>query len=90
MEISDWRKKIDHIDTQLIQLLSERARYAVEIGKLKQIKQLSVYDPAREAAVLENLAKLNPGPLSNESIQRIFLTLMEETRLTESTHSETC
>ena len=32
MDIADWRKKIDELDRRLVELLSERARAAVEIG----------------------------------------------------------
>ena len=34
MEIADWRVKIDELDRRLVELISERARCAVEIGKL--------------------------------------------------------
>lgn len=87
MEISDWRVKIDSIDAQMIQLLSERARYAVEIGKLKRVAKRPVFDATREIEVLHSLEKQNPGPLPSSSIRRIFQTIMEETRNTEALHS---
>lgn len=87
MEISDWRAKIDRIDSQVIQLLSERANYAVEIGKLKRVSKLPVFDAKRELEVLHFLEKQNPGPLPASSIRRIFQTIMEETRNTEALHS---
>ncbi len=45
MDISDWRKRIDEIDGQLAELLSERSRCVIEIGKIKRQQQLPVYDP---------------------------------------------
>ena len=36
MDISDWRKKIDELDRKLVELLSQRAQAAHEIGKLKR------------------------------------------------------
>ena len=36
MDISDWRKKIDELDRKLVDLLSQRAQAAHEIGKLKR------------------------------------------------------
>ena len=42
MEIADWRKKIDEADQRLVELLSERARAAVEIGRLKRDTNLPV------------------------------------------------
>jgi len=88
MDISDWRKKIDSIDSQVIALLSERARYAVEIGKIKRVKGLPIFDATREDEVLSALVLHNPGPMSDPSLRRIFQTLMEETRETEAAHAE--
>ncbi len=51
MDIADWRKKIDELDRQLVELLSERARAAVEIGRLKRDTSLPIYEPERERIV---------------------------------------
>ena len=36
MDIEDWRRKIDDLDRGLVKLLSERAKAAIAIGKLKR------------------------------------------------------
>ena len=36
MTLSDWRRQIDEIDRKLVELLNQRSRCALEIGKLKQ------------------------------------------------------
>ncbi len=41
MDIADWRKKIDDLDRRLVELLSDRARAAVEIGRLKRDTNLA-------------------------------------------------
>ena len=33
MDISDWRKKIDAIDTAMLQLINLRAGLALEVGR---------------------------------------------------------
>jgi chorismate mutase len=55
MDIADWRKKIDELDRKLVALLSERARAAVEIGKLKRDTSLPIYEPDRERIVFANV-----------------------------------
>jgi chorismate mutase len=50
MDIEDWRKKIDELDRKLVELLSERARAAVEIGRLKRNTKLPSYEPESRAA----------------------------------------
>ena len=63
MDIEDWRKKIDELDRTLVALISERARAAVEIGKLKRNTSMPIYEPDRERIVFQNVQEANPGPL---------------------------
>lgn len=48
MNLQDWRRRIDEIDRKLVELLNERSRCALEIGKLKQAANLPLYQPERE------------------------------------------
>jgi chorismate mutase len=83
MELSDWRKRIDALNLQLLELLNERAKCAQAIGELKKKKMLPVYDPAREQQVFEAVLGRNQGPLPDEAIQRIFECIMIEHRRLE-------
>jgi chorismate mutase len=80
MDIADWRKKIDELDERLVQLLSERARAAVEIGRLKRNTNLPIYEPDRERIVFENAQRLNQGPLPGRDLVRIFERIMDVMR----------
>ncbi len=80
MDIADWRKKIDELDRRLVELLSERARAAVEIGRLKRETDLPIYEPDRERIVFENVQKLNQGPLPGRDVVRIFERIMDVMR----------
>ena len=80
MDIADWRKKIDELDRRLVELLSERARAAVEIGRLKRNTSLPIYEPERERVVFENVQKLNQGPLPGKDLVRIFERIMDVMR----------
>lgn len=77
MDIADWRKKIDELDQRLVELLSERAKAAHEIGRLKRDAGLPIYEPDRERAVLDHVAELNPGPLPESDLRRIYRGIME-------------
>ena len=86
MDIDDWRTRIDELTDTVIALLNKRAVYATEIGKLKKQKGLPVLDTAREEAVLAAVAEKAEkagGPLSGDSVRRIFKVIMEETRKVE-------
>lgn len=80
MTIADWRKKIDELDRRLVELLSERASAAIEIGRLKRNTNLPIYEPDRERAVFENVSKLNSGPLPERDLVRIFERIMDVMR----------
>ncbi len=79
--IAERRAGIDRIDGELVKLLSERARLAQEIGKLKG--DGPVYRPEREAEVLRRAASENAGPLSNESLGRVFAEIVSACRALE-------
>lgn len=80
MDIEDWRNKIDELDRMLVALLSERARAAVEIGRLKRNTNLPVYEPDRERVVLANVQDANPGPLPGRDLVRIYERIMDVMR----------
>jgi chorismate mutase-like protein len=82
-DIAEWRKRIDEIDKKLLALLNERAHCAVEIGNIKKRAGIEVYDPERENEILNHIRSVNEGPLSNDSIQRLFEYLIRETRQLE-------
>jgi chorismate mutase len=80
MDIADWRKKIDELDRQLVQLVNERANCAMEIGRLKQNLDMPVYEPDREKIIFENIAKLNHGPLSQIQLRQVYERLIDVMR----------
>ena len=83
MNLSDWRRRIDEIDKKLVELLNERSRCALEIGKLKQVANLPLYQPDRENEVLANAERTNLGPLTDAAIRRLFERIIDEARAAE-------
>ena len=80
MDIEDWRKKIDDLDRKLVELLSERARAAVAIGKLKRNTSMPIYEPDRERIVFANVQNANPGPLPGRDLVRIYERIIDVMR----------
>ena len=76
MSLDELRKMIDDLDHQLVQLLNERARIVVEIGKLKDKTAKPVYAPDREKQVFERIAQANEGPLPDKCLVAIWRELM--------------
>ena len=80
MDIADWRKKIDELDRKLVELLSQRAQCACEIGKLKADSSMPIYEPDREKIIFENIARYNAGPLSERQLRQIYERLIDVMR----------
>jgi chorismate mutase/prephenate dehydratase len=76
MSLEELRNKIDRLDNQLIELLNERARIVIEIGKLKNKTGGPIYAPDREREVFDRITKINQGPLADKSLMAIWRELM--------------
>jgi chorismate mutase / prephenate dehydratase len=80
MGLDEWRARIDEIDRQLLRLLSQRAELSLEIGRAKRESGEPVLVPQREQEILEELARLNPGPLSARAIRAIWSEVLSASR----------
>jgi len=76
MNIPEHRKAIDRLDAKIVKLLNERTQHVLEIGAIKLKAGEEVYAPHRELAVLQRLCRLNPGPITNESLRAIYREVM--------------
>ena len=81
--INDLRHRIDELDELLVRLLSARAACAFEIGRQKKLLGLEIYQPSREADVLAHVQRINPGPLNDASMKRLFERVIDEARRLE-------
>lgn len=70
------RERIDAIDKQLQILLSDRAKAALDVARIKRAdtpnEVVKFYRPEREAQILRTVAQRNEGPLEDATVQRIF------------------
>lgn len=82
-EIDGLRRRIDLIDDQLMKLLNSRSACAVEIGRVKRRLGMAVYQPEREAWILDRVEVNNPGPLDSGAVRRVFERVIDEGRRLE-------
>lgn len=73
-DLAQHRAAIDAIDDEMLKLVNARAAHAQAIGALKG--GTLVYRPEREAQVLRRVKENNPGPLSEETVARLFREIM--------------
>ena len=78
LDLATVRAEIDGIDRQIAELISERARWAQQVGRAKGKLAAAVdyYRPEREAQVLRQVIDRNQGPLGNEVLVRLFREIL--------------
>jgi chorismate mutase len=74
------RAAIDEIDLRLLALFNERAKVVEDIGAIKRIAALPIYEPKREELVFQNVLANNVGPLSAPAVRRLYERIIDEMR----------
>lgn len=70
------RKKIDSLDSRIVNLLNERAGLILKVGQIKTKSKKQIYAPDREQAVYRHLMARNKGPLDEASLKAIYREVM--------------
>jgi len=86
VSIDHLRDRIDALDERLVELLNERASCALAIGEIKKTLGVEIYQPNREAQVLEHVrghGAATGGPLGPEALTRLFERIIDEARRLE-------
>jgi chorismate mutase len=83
-----FRSHIQEIDREIVRLLRERVRLAIEIGRIKNSRSLPVADLAREREVLSNVLSVPHAPLDTQALETLFLWILAICRKAQiDTHS---
>ncbi|HVB58626.1 MAG TPA: chorismate mutase [Candidatus Acidoferrales bacterium] len=86
MKIIDWRRKIDAIDIAMLHLLNLRTELALEVGRLKNEEGVALRVPVREQEILSRMKELNPGPLDDDAIEKIYQLILDQSTRTQQLH----
>jgi len=76
--LPNLREKIDAVDRQLLDLISDRAKLAQQVAQVKADlgEGSAYYRPDREADVIKRVLKHNQGPLPDEEMARLIREVM--------------
>jgi chorismate mutase / prephenate dehydratase len=85
VNLTEHRQAIDALDEQIVNLLNERTQHVLEIGAYKLKHGEEIYAPHRELAVLQRICKLNPGPITGDSLKAIYREIMSSALSLEKT-----
>lgn len=81
------RKRVDLLDRILVYILNKRTKFSVNIGRIKISLNQPTYVPERERDIIRKITRYNKGPLSNESLERIYERLLDQSRATQKSES---
>jgi chorismate mutase/prephenate dehydratase len=81
VNLDDLRKKIDGLDSKLVELIGERIKIAEEIGQGKKEESRLIEDRERELKVLRNVRKMaRDENISPSDMENIYRTIIEACR----------
>ena len=79
MVLDDFRRQIDRVDDDLIELLGARMKLSESIGEIKQDNNISIYQPTRWIATLERaIEEGKTKELSEGFIRKLLKAIHQE------------
>ena len=86
-KLEKYREEINKIDKNLVDFLNKRAVVVMKIKKLKEDRDVPLYDAKREEELINNIIKYNKGPLYNDNIIQIFESILRNVQVLEKDES---
>ena len=83
-ELAEFRKEIDEIDSEIMELLARRTRVVKKVGEYKKEREMSITDLKREDVVFEKIEKLAGEKGVNEKFAReLFERIIKQAKKDE-------
>ena len=83
MDLNEIRKDIDKIDDELVRLFCARMNLSAQVADYKKANNLPILVPARERAILQNVAE-KAGPEMANYTRVLYSMLFELSRSYQS------
>jgi chorismate mutase len=78
--IRDLREQISAADRAALEAVNRRLELVAELKRYKESRGIAFVDPERERTMLEELARANGGPLSDEGVRELLTMLLDLTK----------
>jgi len=82
-KLNKYRKEINEIDKNIVDFLNKRAVVVMKVKRLKEDRNVPLYDARREEELINNISKYNKGPLYNDNIVQIFESILRNVQVLE-------
>ncbi len=76
MGIEEFRRKIDAIDSQILELLNRRAEIVVRVGEEKAKGNMAYHSPQREEEIIDRLTRENRGPFPGRGVKAVYREIL--------------
>ncbi|MBM3702338.1 MAG: chorismate mutase [Actinobacteria bacterium] len=86
-KLKKYREEINEIDKNIVDFLNKRAVAVIKIKRLKEDRDVPLYDAKREEELINNIIKYNKGPLYNDNIVDIFESILRNVQVLEKDES---
>lgn len=73
--LGDLRAELHKINHSILDLLCRRAELVTEVLSIKEKEGIPLYVPEREREMLDDLARHNRGPFSDDTVRHLFLEI---------------
>jgi chorismate mutase/prephenate dehydratase len=71
------RAQVAVVDDEILELVNRRVELVAEIKRHKAENGIAFLDTGQETRLIGRLQQLNPGPLSDQGVERLFRQLLE-------------
>jgi chorismate mutase len=78
--VRELRERITEVDHAILEAANARLELVRELREHKLAQGWSFVDAGREERLLDELARANPGPLSEEAVRQLFVDLLALTK----------
>ena len=78
--VRDLRGEISELDRAIVAAVNARLELVARLKQYKELQGLPFVDPERERQLVEELARANAGPLSEEGLRNLCAALLELTK----------
>ena len=78
--IAEFRRLIAEVDAAVVASVNRRIELVAELKRIKEARGLGFVDPEQERRLLAELAKSNPGPLSEDGLLEVAAAILAVTK----------
>jgi len=75
--IRELREQVSDLDRAILAAVNERLEIVAKIKAYKDARGLDFHDPGRERAMLAELTRANPGPLSDAGVENLLRAILD-------------